>query len=757
MSVTKDGRPGAASGERDVQPGAPTETTSAAETMERALGPQPRHSGFMLAVIAVIGIALSLFQLYAAGIEPLGLFYQRSIHLSFVLILAVLLFPLAGARGREAPPGLLTEISFLLAALGLGWLAATQSDAVADFLRMENRGFWLLGAMVAAAILAAILRRQGQLRVAQGIGRVIDVVVLAAAFMAGFYMAWNLDGIIARAGFWSRTDMFMGIVATITLLEVCRRVVGWGMTVIAAVAIIYALSGPRGALPEIGSWMPGILAHRGASSDRLIAQLYLGQEGIFGLPLGVAATYIFVFVLFGAFLEVTGAGKFFIDLAYAATGRRPGGPAKAAVLASAGMGSISGSAIANVVTTGAFTIPLMKRLGYRPAQAGGIEAAASTGGQITPPLMGAGAFLISEYTRVPYIEIVMVSIFPAILYLGTVYLFVHILAVKSGMKGMPAAELPRVGTVLAAGWPFILPLVLLVWMLTASISPMRVGFWAIMAVLAAASLRGLWRIFVTDPRAGRRVTPGVLLEEAAGGVALVLRALALGARNAVAVSVACAVAGIIVGVVGLTGLGLKFSAMMIALSGGNIVLALLFVLLASLVLGMGLPVTAAYIVLIVLVGPALANEFGIPLLIAHLVVFWYSQDSNVTPPIALAAFAGAAVAGSKPMETSVQAWKFAKGLYLIPLFMVFNPEMILGGPLPYLIWTGVIAVIGLAAFAAALEGWLFGPMDWISRALVAVGLTAVFWPDFTMELAGGALLVAILALNWWRARQPAPA
>ena len=641
----------------------------------------PSQKGWVAGAIAVTGVALSLFQLYGAGIEPLGLFYQRSIHLAFIMALAFLMFPVFGARGRGP----------------LGWA--------------------------------------------------IDAIFFAAAVASGAYLCWNLDAIFSRAGFWSQTDIAMGIVTTITVLEASRRAIGLPMTLIGVAAIVYGLAGSRGALPWLGEWLPGILQHRGNSLDRLIGQLYLGQEGIYGLPLGVAATYIFVFVLFGAFLEVTGAGRFFIDLAYAATGRKPGGPAKAAVLASAGMGSISGSAIANVVTTGAFTIPLMKRLGYRPAQAGGIEAAASTGGQITPPLMGAGAFLIAEYTRMPYIDIVMVSIFPAILYLGTVYLFVHIVAMKNGMSGVAAGELPGVRATLASGWHFILPLFVLVFLLMQNLSPMRVGFWAILSVVGVAALRGAVDLFVRNP--GSRSVTAALRE----GLGLVGHAMVLGARNAVAVSMACAVAGIIVGVVGLTGLGLKFSSMMIAFSGGNLVLALILVLVASLILGMGLPVTASYIVLIVLVGPALSNEFGVPLLIAHLVVFWYSQDSNVTPPIALAGFAGAAIAGSKPLETSVQAWKFAKGLYLIPVFMVYNPEIILGGPVVYVVWTGLIAVLALAAFAAALEGWLFAPMGVVPRVLIVPATVAVFHPAFPVEAAGAAVLTGILALNWMAGRR----
>ncbi|WP_322895319.1 MULTISPECIES: TRAP transporter permease [unclassified Yoonia] len=635
---------------------------------------------FVLRAIAVVGIALSLFQLYAAGVQPLGLFFQRPIHLGFILVLCFLIYP---AFGNQQPRG------------PLGWA--------------------------------------------------IDGVLILCGIAVGAWLPMNIET-IANQIFPRQIDIWMGILTIIVVLEGARRAVGLGMTIIGVFFLAYAFAGSRGELPFLADWMPGILNHRGYSLDRVASQMTLGAEGIFGLPLGVAATFVFIFVLFGAFLEATGAGKFFIDLAYAATGRQRGGPAKAAVIASAGMGSISGSAIANVVTTGAFTIPLMKKLGYRPAQAGGIEAAASTGGQIMPPLMGAGAFLMSEFTQVPYVDIVLVSIFPAFLYFGVVYLLVHIAAVKQGMTGLPASELPRVREVLAEGWHFLLPLVALVVLLVAGYSPMRVGFYAILSVMAAAAARALWSFAANDPSAGGFVAM------CRRGIVLTLNALELGARNAVAVSMACAVAGIIVGIVGLTGLGLKFSAMMIAFSGGNLVLALLLVLIASLILGMGLPVTAAYIVLIILVGPALTNEFGVPLLIAHLVVFWYSQDSNVTPPVALAGFAGAAIAGSKPMETSIQAWKYAKGLYLIPLFMVFNEEIILGGPLPLVLWSGAIAILGLVAFAALLEGFLWRPMAIWVRVLLLPGVVALFWPDLMVEIAGAILIIILLTHNWMQAR-----
>ncbi|MFO7909797.1 MAG: TRAP transporter permease [Halomonas sp.] len=646
------------------------------------------HSRPILWCITAVAVGLSLFQLYSAGIQPLGLFYQRSIHLALIMMLAFLMFPAFGPH--------------------------------------RKRG------MLAGAI---------------------DTLFFIGAVVTGGYLVLFLDDIINRAGFWSDTDILVACIATLTVLEASRRAVGVSMTVIGTVAILYAMAGPRGDLAWLGEWLPGILAHRGYSLDRIAGQLYLGQEGIFGLPLGVAATYIFIFVLFGAFLESTGAGKFFIDMAYAATGRQRGGPAKASVIASAGMGSISGSAIANVVTTGAFTIPLMKKLGYKPRQAGGIEAAASTGGQIMPPLMGAGAFLIAEYTNTPYLDIVKVSIFPAVLYFATVYLFVHIIALKQGMQGMARSELPQMRDVMRNGWHFLLPLLVLVWLLAMNMSPMRVGYYAVLTMVAVAVLRYVVWFFFLAPGQGQPVTARRIKMALASGLRKLIEGLELGARNAVAVSMACAVAGIIVGVVGLTGLGLKFSSMMMAFSGGNLILALVMVLLASLILGMGLPVTASYIVLIVLVGPALTQEFGIPLLIAHLVVFWYSQDSNVTPPVALAGFAGAAIAGSKPMETSFQAWKFAKGLYLIPLFMVFNPEIIMGGPVGVVIWTGVIALLALGAFAAALEGYLFTHMGLFSRLAIGGAIVAVFYPDFMIEAAGALVMVIAIGANWLASRR----
>lgn len=632
--------------------------------------------------IAALAVALCLFQMYSAGINPLGLFYQRTLHLAFILLITCLAVPAFGSRSHRSP-----------------------------------------------LVLAA------------------DTVFFAGAIVTGFYFPVFLDSIVTRVGFWTQTDIWVSVIAILTVLEASRRVVGLGITLIGAIFILYALAGPRGALPWLGEFLPGILSHRGFSFERLVTQLYLTQEGIFGLPLGVASTYVFIFVLFGAVLEVTGAGKFFIDMAYALTGRRRGGPAKAAVVSSMIMGSITGSAIANVVTTGPFTIPLMKRLGYRPAQAAGIEAAASTGGQITPPLMGAGAFLIAEYTNVPYLHIALVSIFPALLYFLTIYLFVHIVALKHGLKGLPASELPKVGALMREGWHFCLPFAVLVWLLVMGFSPMRVGYYSILAIAAIMVLK-----FSYDwMRAGSGRVP--YAEGLRRGLAATVEICVSAARSSLSVSLACAVGGIIVGVIGLTGLGLKFTSLMLTFSGGNILLALLMVLLASLILGFGLPVTASYIVVVILVGPALSSEFGIPLLIAHLVVFWYSQDSNITPPIALAAISAAAIARAAPMEASVQAWKFAKGLYIIPLFMVFNDEIIMGGPLPAVLWSGALAIIGCVAFVAVLEGYLFARIPALLRLVLGVAATGCIAPWVSVEIAGFAICAGLLGWNLMQARR----
>ena len=600
-----------------------------------------------------------------------------------------------------------------------------------------ERAFHLAGVQVLAFLL---FPTKGREKLPGGLAWTVDATLIAGSIFAALYLTLNLDAIVGRAGAWNGTDVLAGGVAVVTLLEASRRAVGWPISFIAVCFIGYGYAGPV---------LPGVLRHGGYSTGRLVGQLYLGQEGIYGIPLGVAASFVFIFILFGALLEVTGAGQFFIDLAYAVTGRQRGGPAKAAVLASAAMGSVSGSAIANVVTSGAFTIPLMKKVGYRPEEAGGIEAAASTGGQILPPIMGAGAFLIAEYTGLGYLEVVKAAAVPAILYMGTVFVFVHLVAVARDLKGLPASELPLFGTTLVKGWHFLLALVVLMAALLMDFSVARVGFLSCLAVAALAALRAVWDRTLSRNQVGSNRGEAVqrpLAGWVGGGVVRMVDGFVIAGRNALPVSLACAVAGIIVGIVGLTGLGLKFSALMLSLSQGNLFLALMLLLLASLVLGMGLPVTASYVVLIVLAGPVLINDFGLPVLIAHLLVFWYSQDSNVTPPVCLAAYAAAGVAGSDPMRTGLQAWKYAKGLYLIPLLMVVHPELVLGGPWPVVVGKAAMAMVALAAFAGALEGQWSRRLTVGGRILLLASASTAFHPSF---LVGGlgALFVVVYTLR----------
>jgi len=600
-----------------------------------------------------------------------------------------------------------------------------------------QRGFHLAAVEILAFLVfpARLRRGQGAQKVA---GWSVDVMLMGAAVATALYLTINLDAIVNRAGAPSTADIVAGVIAIVVLLEASRRALGWTISLIAVVFIAYAYWGP---------WLPGLLRHGGYGTGRLMSQLYLGQEGIYGIPLGVAATFVFIFILFGALLEVTGAGQFFMDLAYALTGKQSGGPAKAAVVASAAMGSVSGSAIANVVTSGAFTIPLMKRVGYKPHEAGGIEAAASTGGQVLPPIMGAGAFLMAEYTGVPYLEIVRAALLPALLYMGTVFVFVHLVAQARGLKGIPAEELPRIGTTMASGWHYLLALAVLVAALVMDLSVARVGFLACMSILALAAGRAVWdrtRSEASRPPAGAWF---------GGGLKRVVDGFVVAGRNTIPVSLACAIAGIIVGVVGLTGLGLKFSSLMLSLSQGNLILALLLVLLASLVLGMGLPVTASYIVLIILAGPALVNDFGLPVLVAHMVVFWFSQDSNVTPPVCLAAYAAAGVAGSDPMRTGLHAWKYAKGLYLIPLLMVAHPEIVLGGPLWLLLLEGAMAMLALAAIAAALEGQALRPLATPGRVVLLIAGALAFIPSLLPWGVGCAVAFAYVLWHQRTARE----
>ena len=462
----------------------------------------------------------------------------------------------------------------------------------------------------------------------------------------------------------------------------------------------------------LGKYIPGSFHYRGVALGRLLYRMYLTDEGMFGIVCTVSATYVFLFILFGAFLLKSGAGEFIIKLSRALTGRRVGGPAKIAVISSGFMGSVSGSAVANTVATGSFTIPLMKRIGYRPHFAAGVEAAASTGGQLMPPIMGAGAFIMAQWTGISYLKIIGVAAIPAVMYFLSVGYFVHIEALKMGMKPMSKEEIPDLKEILKEGAIFLIPVALLVLLLVRGFTPTYAACIGMFSIVAVSWSRKETRMGLRD----------------------ILDALYIGARNSVSTAAILICAGIIIGIVGITGVGVTFSGMVIELSGGHLFWAIILVMLASLVLGMGLPVTASYIFLAVLAGPAL-QQLGISLLAAHMIIFWYSQDANVTPPVCLAAYSAAGIAGSKPMETGFAAWKLAKGLYIIPFLFAYTP-LLFEGPLHEVLITAVSATLGLLAFTVAMEGHFTRKLFLWERGLVGLATIGLFWPHTTFRILG---------------------
>jgi TRAP transporter 4TM/12TM fusion protein len=553
------------------------------------------------------------------------------------------------------------------------------------------------------------------------LGRALDLALTLATLYCG-YVIGNFDysGIRHILEGLSLHDLLSGAVYLLLVLEATRRTVGWVMVAIGGTFLLYN---------AFGNLLPDILANRGFGFERIIRfQIFTGA-GLFGAPLGIAAGTVFLFVLFGAFLEVTGAGRFFIDLAFAAAGRYRGGPAKASVLASAAMGSISGSAIANTVTTGALTIPMMKKLGYKPEQAAGIEAAASTGGQIMPPIMGAGAFIMAEFTNTPYNDIVVISVVPALLFFACTLLFVHIMAAKRGLTGIP--DTPALRSTLRAGYHFLVPLVAVTVLLLMNYSPPLVGAIGCGAVVLTGALRR-----------GTRV-----------GLTTVIRGLERGALMALPISAACATAGIVVGVIGQTGIGLQFTEVVVQLASGELWLALILVALAALILGMGLPVTAAYIVISVMAAPAL-RDLGLNLVVAHMILFWLSQTSNVTPPIALAAFAGAGIAGARPMRAAIEALKLAAGYFIIPVMMAYSPLLhVEGVSWGQTAFASLLTMSVVAATAFAVEGHWSGRATFLERVWQVAAIGLVIHPSTATRFVGLAFVVLGLLFHVARVKR----
>ena len=504
-------------------------------------------------------------------------------------------------------------------------------------------------------------------------------------------------------------EIWIGAALIVLILEGTRRAVGLPIVLVAVSFLVYGLLGP---------YMPDFLSHKGYSITRLVSYLVWTTEGVFGIPIAVSATFVIVFILFGAFLDKLGAGNFFIQLALAVTGRRRGGPALTSVLASGLMGSISGSSVSNVVTTGTFTIPLMKRTGYSPLFAGAVEAVASTGGQIMPPVMGAGAFVMAELLGISYSHVALAATIPAILYFTSLGLMVYFEARRKKLSVLSADEIPRAKDTLRKGYHLLIPLAVLIYLLVVrQLSPMLSGFYAICALVVTASLF----ILIREKRFPWRE---------------ILSALEQGIITAVPVAFACASAGIVIGVVSLTGLGVRFTQMVIHLSGGVLWLGALLTMIACIILGMGLPTTAAYIITAVLGVPAL-TDMGVPLIAAHMFIFYFAIISFITPPVAISAYAASGIAGTNAMKTGFLSFKLGLAGFIVPFLFLYSPSLLLESSSWNIIIDSITAVLGITALAAALMGWFFMDLPLWLRPIFFAAAIALIVPIPWVGLIGG--------------------
>ncbi|MEC9491273.1 TRAP transporter permease [Flexistipes sp.] len=575
----------------------------------------------------------------------------------------------------------------------------------------------------------------------------LDIILAVLSMAAAVYLVLFEDALHARNEVPILRDLIFAGLAVILMLEVTRRTTGWLIPALAGFFISYALF--------LGKVFPGVWSFSGVTIERLLYRMYFAPDGLFGTIATISSTFVFLFVLFAAFLLKSGAGEFIIKLAVSLLGHTTGGPAKMAVFASGFMGSISGSAVANTVGTGSITIPMMKRMGFKPQFAGGVEAAASTGGQLMPPIMGAGAFIMAQWTQISYLKIIGVAFIPAVMYFLSVAFFIHLRAKKKGLKPMPKEDLPKFTEVLKEGWNFFIPIGVLMYFLIKGNTPTYAASMGIISIVIASWFNKSTRMGPKD----------------------ILDALALGAQNMVSTGVILLCSGIVVGIVLMVGMGIKFSMLISTIAGGSLFITIVLVALASLILGMGLPVTASYIVLAVLAAPSiemlmlkdhLIANFGLTaqqaldpnivnnmiglipkevsegsLLAAHLLIFWYSQDANVTPPVCLAAYTASGIAGSDPLKTGLESWKLAKGLYLIPIMFIYDPAILFQGPLIRTFENIITGTAGLFVFASFFEGYYFRIINWVERIILAVTAVLLFWPERLTNI-GGIILVVLM-------------
>lgn len=545
---------------------------------------------------------------------------------------------------------------------------------------------------------------------------VFDWILACATFAVGAYVYFTWQQVAARLGYAISRDIVFGIIAIVIILELVRRIVGFSLVMLAGLFIVFAF---------FGKYMPTLIAHKGTTLNGLIRVLYISTDGIFGVPIGISASYVILFIVFGSFLQESGGGKLFTDIAFGLVGRSVGGPAKAAVVSSGLMGMISGAAVANVVTTGTFTIPLMKKTGYDGKTAGAIEAVASSGGQIMPPVMGAAAFMIAEMCKISYGVVALSALPLALLYYVYLYYSVHIEAQKRGLQGLSASMLPSVRQALRERGHLLIPLIVMIALISIGRSPGKSIFWCTVLVVVVSALRKNTRM---GPRS-------------------VIIALRNGAFNAIPVAVACAAAGIITGVISLTGIGLRFSSILISFSQGQLLPMLLLTMMAAIILGMGLPTSACYAILAVLTAPALI-KINVPPLAAHYFIFFFGCISTITPPVALSAYAAAGIAGADPMKTGWVAFKLGLVGFIIPFLGVYKPALLLmGTPFDSALYIALSA-LAVITLSYTVQGYRNGKLTLFQRVLFLAPTALIFLKtSLLVDLIGVAICIFALFIT----------
>jgi len=667
-------------------------------------------TGVIGLVAAAACVLYTSFHIGVMYLYPLETWTYRLIHVGGGLALGFLLFSsglfgdstVSGAPDRRRfllmLPGALAvslafgqTVAFYITAMGVDQAAAADAYLLTFGWPLLFGTVWLIG-------MAWLMpdRRRGHLDA-------VDLFLALAAITSAIYIIYHAPLLRLRAGtgLAKEADMYAALVGVILILEMARRLAGLALVIIAGIFVLYSFVGP---------WLPGILQHRGYSMTRFFTYVYTDQ-GILGPTTAISSTYIILFVTFAAFLQASRVGEYFVNFAFAIAGGARGGPAKVAVFASGLMGMINGTSAGNVVATGSLTIPLMKKVGYRPQFAASVEAAASSGGQILPPIMGAGAFIMSEITGIPYSEIVIAAIIPALLYFMSIYFMVDLTAQKHGMKGLPREELPQFSKLARQVFLFI-PIIILIASLFMGYSVIRAGIYG-MASAAVVS----W------------LTPYPM------GPKQILYALEIAAKMTLQLVAVCAAAGIIVGVIALTGIGTRFSSLLLGLADQNQAIALFFAMIVSIILGMGMPTTAAYAVAASVIAPGLI-QMGIDPLTAHFFIFYFAVMSAITPPVALAAYAGAAIAQSDPMKTSVESFRLGLAAFIVPFMFFTSPAMLMQGSWFEVIHVTISAMLGIYLLSAAVQGWFFGALSMPLRAVLLVAALLMITAGWLTDALG---------------------